>query len=269
MSVLLSDLLDDVLFPTSTSTCIYIICSVVGTPVPGVDSEHLQPPKQLVSIISHWLESKPQFLYAVTPIDKTDLLSFHGASKTTHPAAPAVSPLAGLIQWCVLAPCHHAKSTSEDTSTGTVENNSTQRKTLTTAASPSSTGTDTIASSVENGKERDKSNKQAGHEEMSFQTLVSKLHANLLSAILSDSQLFLHDTFTSDHVAVTVAALLGLSNHIGTLTQLRRRGRTGSSAEENREQDGEKSEELEESVERLAQFLQISLSTGLLALSAG
>lgn len=94
-----------------------------------------------------------------------------------------------------------------------------------------------------------------------FQTLIAKLHANLLSVILSDSQSFPRETLTSDHVAVTVAALLGLSNY--KPTQLKKRGK----GEEREDRDENKG--LDESVERLAQFLQISLSTGLLALSSG
>lgn len=247
--------------------------SVVGTPAPAVNSEHLQPSKQLVSIISKWLENKPQFLYAASPIEKTDLLSFHGANKSTHQAAPAVSPLAGLMQWCVLAPCHHTKPPSEreDNATGTAEKTSTQYQTLNTVAYPSSTG-EKNASLMESSREEEGGNEQGGKvddKEMNFQMLVAKLHANLLSVILSDSQLFPHGTLTSDHVAVTVAALLGLSKHT-TLAQRKKRGKMmASAAEETGDRDREKSKDLEESVERLAQFLQISLSTGLLALSAG
>ena len=101
--------------------------------------------------------------------------------------------------------------------------------------------------------------------------LISKLHANILSVILSDSQSFPRDTLTSDHIAVTVAALLGLSRH--QPAQLKRRGKGGVAAaaatEERNQGEGENHQELEESVERLAQFLQISLSTGLLVLSSG
>ena len=60
-------------------------------------------------------------------------------------------------------------------------------------------------------KGKDESLKQK--EEESLQTLIAELHANLLSVILSDSQSFPRETLIGDHVAVTVAALLGLSNY--------------------------------------------------------
>jgi hypothetical protein len=226
---------------------------IVGTPVPGVDPTHLQPPKQLLVIISNWIEKAPLFLYTARLIDKkTDLPSFHSAGKSAR-QSPA-SPLAGLIQWCVLAPCDHTRHDREDQTEGSLKDFKLHEgsKSVVPACTPTEKRKQTTM------KETMQSTKLED-EVVNFQTLIAKLHANLLSVILSDSQSFPHETLTSDHVAMTVAALLGLSNHHPT--QLKRRGKAGEEKTQERNQD------LDESVERLAQFLQISLSTGLLALS--
>ena len=229
---------------------------VVGTPAPGVDPAHLQPPKQLLVIISNWIDKMPQFLYAARLIDKkTDLPLLHSASKSSRQSP--VSPLAGLMQWCVLAPCDsRTKDIASDLSEGALKDSKLHEasKSVVAASTPTEQKQSTVKESVQSTMQED--------ETVNFKTLIAKLHANLLSVILSDSQSFPHETLTSDHVAMTVAALLGLSNHHPT--QLKRRGKAG---EEERAQ--ERNHDLDESVERLAQFLQISLSTGLLALSTG
>ena len=241
---------------------------VVGTPPPGVDSARLQPPMQLLSIISNWLEKTPQFLYAPRLIDKkTDLPSFHNASKALR--CPA-SPLAGLMQWCILAPCDHTQRDSETFLRPAKDPKSTEASD--TVATTTPIAEDTVKqTAVKDEKESVQSAKVEGKEEaLDFQTLMVKLHANLLSVILSDSQSFLHGTLTSDHVAVIVAALLGLSKH--QPMQLKKRGKAEWKKQVGKGEDGgdeSKSEDLDESVERLAQFLQISLSTGLLQLSSG
>lgn len=243
---------------------------LVGTPVPGVDPTHLQPPKILLVIISNWIEKIPRFLYAAHLIEKTDLISFHGAASTSKVAAAAptngetsVSPLAGLMRWCTLAPCHHKQDATPKGSHNVKE-----------------TKFELQSHSIKDQTHSNGSTSNAGGKETSvkpedFQTLIAKLHANLLSVILSDSQSFPRETLVGDHVAVTVAALLGLSNY--QPTQLKKRGKltttsaatTTTVAETEYGESGEKNQLLDESVERLAQFLQISLSTGLLVLSPG
>lgn len=202
-------------------------------------------------------------------MEKTDFITFHGTSKALaaqSAAGTTESPLAGLMRWCILAPCyHHPDQPPEEL----------QKKSLVDdkvgAKNPESIPTVGCSSGrdplVKGGKESE--GKKSGED---FQTLISKLHANLLSVILSDSQSFLRDTLTSDHIAVTVAALLGLSHH--QPAQLKKRGKAAAAAAAAAEErgqggEGENHQELEESVERLAQFLQISLSTGLLVLSSG
>lgn len=196
----------------------------------------------------------PQFLYAARLIDKkTDLPSFHSASKSPRPS-PA-SPLAGLMQWCVLEPCDsHTKDTTGDQSEGAQKDSKLHEASKSVVSVSTPTEEQKQSTTNESTKQEDKT--------VDFKTLIARLHANLLSVILSDSQSFPHETLTSDHVAMTVAALLGLSNHHPT--QLKRRGKAGEE-----EKPQERNQDLDESVERLAQFLQISLSTGLLALSTG
>lgn len=256
----------------------------VGTPVPGVDPASLSPPKRLVSILSNWVEMNPQFLYPPRLLDKTDLIVFHGPSKVTASSQPpssmsiplSQSPLPGLISWCVLAPCYH--HTSGPTTSEKIYHKSLLKKTVPeseisngTSSSTITTERDRLVKEEEKKKERNDESKVDDETIIDYRTLVAKLHANLLSVVLSDAQSFPRDTLTSDHIAVTVAALLGLSHH-QPAQLLKKRGGKGAaaSATEEKRQEGDKIDDgLEESVERLAQFLQIGLSTGLLVLSSG
>jgi hypothetical protein len=246
---------------------------IIGTPVPGVDPARLCPPRQLLSILSHWVEKTPQFLFAPRLMEKTDFIAFHSPSKASTAAQSVTttgtseSPLAGLMRWCILAPCHRPEQGTEELQNKFLVHKKVEpfsektKEGLSSATTP--TGKDSLAHAGKEGEGREK------NAEEDFQTLISKLHANILSVILSDSQSFPRDTLTSDHIAVTVAALLGLSRH--QPAQLKRRGKGGVAAaatEERNQGEGENHQELEESVERLAQFLQISLSTGLLVLSS-
>ena len=233
-----------------------------------MDSAHLQPPEKLLGIVSNWIENTPRFLYVARLLDKTDLLPFHAASKAPQPP-PASSPLAGLMQWCVLAPCHHLKHSpgglNQVSTMRAAENGSKLLSEVPKSVVPSPT-----KESVGDAKEDERNgSKGLGDRVLNIQSLIAKLHANLLSVILSDSQLFPHDTLTSDHVAMTVAALLRLSNHQPLVAQIKKKAGKAVPPEENDRGEDEENPELNESVERLAQFLQISLSTGLLALSAG
>ena len=250
------------------SDCIIMCVFSVGTPVPGVDTENLCPPDKLLSILSHWVEKDPQFLYASRLLETTDLISFHGSS-AAHSSYSSTGdfPLAGLMRWCVLAPCYHPPDHSKPHQNSLRE---TPVELLLEKPSENLAGKYNISGKVFDNKDI-KSDSEGKEEAVDFRTQMAKLHANLLSVVLSDSQSFAHDTLTSDHIAVTVAALLGLSRH--QPAHLKRRGKTTAIAaapvEERAQGDVEKHRELEESVERLAQFLQISLSTGLLNLSPG
>ena len=102
--------------------------------------------------------------------------------------------------------------------------------------------------------------------ERTLETLVSELHANLLSVILSHPTSFRQHSLTSDNLAVVVAALLSFRQHLwagGTKGACTSEGGGGVACD-----DGGGGG-MRESVERLAQFLQISLSNGMLVLSPG
>ena len=94
--------------------------------------------------------------------------------------------------------------------------------------------------------------------EEKFASLVAKLHANILSVILSHSQSFGYRSLVSDDIAVIMATLLAFSQKISQ-GQSRDSGTGG----------GGVASMMNESVERLAQFLQITLSCGLLSLNSG
>ena len=89
---------------------------------------------------------------------------------------------------------------------------------------------------------------------LDFDSLTANLHANLLAVILSHSKSIRHGALTGDSIAVVVATLLKYSQLVKDFG----------------ESDGETiSGKVDEAIERLAQFLQISLSTGLLPLNGG
>ena len=155
---------------------------------------------------------------------KPELLSIHG--QRTKPSPPT-SLLAGLIQWCVLGPLVPRELESHIHS-----------KTRKDEKSDSG------------GRPSPLTQQQKGME-IEFDGLVAKLHAELLSVVLSHSKSFRPRSLTGDSVAVIVAALLGFDQQL-------RSGEGGAGGSR-----------MNEAVERLAQFLQISLSTGILALNPG
>ena len=95
--------------------------------------------------------------------------------------------------------------------------------------------------------------------EEKFASLVAKLHANILSVILSHSQSFGYRSLVSDDIAVIMATLLAFSQKISQ----------GQSRDSGTGGGGGVASMMNESVERLAQFLQITLSCGLLSLNSG
>lgn len=200
---------------------------LVGTPVAGIDLTHLQPPVGLLRIISHWVEVAPEFLYAARLIDKkVDFPTFHSSSKSPRSKSPSF-PLAGLMQWCILAPCDHMKQGSEGT------------------------GKESKATNCTPGVTKGDGGAMAGEKESDFQSLVAQLHASLLSVILSSSQSFQHGSLTSDHIAVIVAALLGFSKHQPQQLKRRRVGKevemeVEGEEEEGKEEEGREGDEVKE-----------------------
>ncbi len=185
-----------------------------------MDPAHLNPPTKLLEILTHWLETSPEFLFPPQLLSKPlEQLSIH-----TQRPKPLPSPtlLAGLIQWCVLAPLAPRHQLPRGT---TADHNGT----ITDAQIKGGTGE---------------------HQNcIDFESLMAKLHADLLSVVLSHSKSFHVHSLTSDNVAMIVAALLGFNRQL--------RGRESGGGRMN------------EAVERLSQFLQICLSTGILVLKPG
>ena len=242
----------------------------MGPPVAGTNLSNLQPPVRLLRLIAHWVEVAPDFLYAARLIDrKLDIPSFHPANKGSRSPPPS-APLAGLMQWCILAPCSHSTVAPEDTV------NSVKAVDMDTSEDAVLTHKHTEKKG-QNGEGGGGGGGGGGGEgeggESDMATLVAHLHASLLSVILSNSKSFQRGSLTSDHIAVVVAALLGFSCHqpqqLVKKKRERKTGREGRREEVEGEEDSEGREGLKESVERLAQFLQISLSAGLLDLSPG
>lgn len=191
----------------------------------------------MLEIVSHWVETFPEFLFPSKLSDKwSDLPLLRTKKLTPH----SKSPLPGLIQWCILAPL----IPREQVSGGNPRHS---QKGL----------TETVVRTTASCSKISPSGIDDSQREEKFASLVAKLHANILSVILSHSQSFGYRSLVSDDIAVIMATLLAFSQKISQ-GQSRDSGTGGGVASM-----------MNESVERLAQFLQITLSCGLLSLNSG
>ena len=191
----------------------------------------------MLEIVSHWVETLPEFLFPSKLSEKWSELPM---LRSKQPTLHSKSPLPGLMQWCVLAPLVPKEQVLCCGSTKD------SQKLLVTSNSDMAPGFN-------------RSSEISSQREDKFGSLMAKLHANILSVILSHSQSFGYRSLSSDDIAVVIATLLAFSQQ---LSQSRSRGGgTGNG--------GDVLCGMTESVERLAQFLQIMLSCGILALNAG
>ena len=115
-------------------------------------------------------------------------------------------------------------------------------------------------------------------EEDGFRPLLACLHAELLSALLSQGQgsagpsgSVLIDGLVSDDVAVLVASLIAYSQKLGVtgVGTSQKLGVSGVGTSQKVSVAGGGATMMEESVERFAQFLQISMSAQVLQLKPG
>ena len=196
----------------------------------------------MLEIVSHWVETFPEFLFPSKLSDKwSDLPLLRTKKLTPH----SKSPLPGLIQWCILAPLIPREQVVSGGNPRHSQKGLTETVVRTTASCSK-----TPPSGIDDSQREEK-----------FASLVAKLHANILSVILSHSQSFGYRSLVSDNIAVIMATLLAFSQKISQ-GQSRDSGTGGGGG-------GGVASMMNESVERLAQFLQITLSCGLLSLNSG
>lgn len=224
-----------------------MLCYAVGKRLPEVDPSQLHPPIKVLEIILHWVESKPELFCHSRHQDfdpsKLPLLSHSHSQSGPSPQASMYSPITGIIQWCVLAPMVNDKKLYSGTKTKPADS-------IKTGTGLNSHFSDTIGTS---------NSTKSIHTEDGFQSLLARLHAELLSALLCHSQATpthgrpgdLIDGLSSDDVAVLVASLIAYSQKVGVAG------------------GGARCTEMEEGVERFAQFLQISMSSKVLQLKSG
>ncbi len=202
----------------------------------------------MLQILSHWVDSSPEFFYSLHHKDlilsKLPLLHPHSMRSDSHAMR---SPITGIIQWCILAPMV----------------NDTELYSKFDITTTTKTGTNTTAS------------------DCNFQQLLAQLHADVLSVLLSLSQLQAFSrsssssstgpqTLNSDDVAMIVAALIAYNQKQDGVGECNKRVVTdGSGGAVAAAVAKEKERKMEESVERFAQFLQISLSEKVLELKQG
>lgn len=242
----------------------------------------LSPPIKVLQIISHWVFTFPDLLSPKPLLDKdifqlpiihSQASDFHSGFGTGQPdpnPSAAKTLLPGIIQWCVLAPL--SPPTAVSASNGILKNpgalkeglfkhSENREDTLRAIQGLSLTGTDEKA-----GRGTSKSKIDADSEtrprdgKEDVHTILASLHADILSNILSLPKP-LTCQLSGDDIAVVVAALL---SYYSQRTQekeasAKQRGGEGCSL----------SGKMDDCVERLAQILQICLSSGLVDLRPG
>ena len=222
--------------------CFEISFDTVGTDVPpGVDPTQLHPPIKLLHIVSQWLESSPSYLYTTSPLGRniTELPLMHSHDLTTTVQASSHisrSPLAGIIQWCILAPLSSKLEPQNDIEAR--RNSELQNKSG-------------VEVTVETNNVKVSVHEQVKNDDPD--SLFAALHASLLSVVISRSSATQGScvALSRDDVAVIVAALLGIEQHTQSMWRKFVKSR------------------MDECVERLAQFMQIGLSNGMVNLSPG
>ena len=232
----------------------------------------------MLQVVLQWVESNPDLFCSPQHPDLLNLPLLHSEAKAISPTAgPLRSAIAGMIQWCILAPMvnqTHLYGAGESSSAKT---NSAPTEATKSAAKTAKTGSNSTVS--------DSSNSVL--VEGDFHSLMARLHAEVLSSLLSVSHT--HSltaqsrsgssvplsSLSSDDVTMVVAALLGFSRRADTMGGGAVRKGEGLKCERRKMEDlmvvegGSGDGEMEESVERFAQFLQISMSTKTLQLKPG
>ena len=237
---------------------IYFLAFAVGNQHPGVDPLNLQPPLSTLHIISEWVESSPEFLYSTSKHSETIRSKYpllHSQS-SKEPHSPSLQlPITGIIQWCILAPlvkCSAANSRDTARNGGQETHSNFQKE------------SNTINSRL-----------MLKDDDLLYQEKLARLHAEVLSALLSVSHASSSpesfSPLSSDDVAILVATLLAFSQKQGVAAETKRA--KGSKVVVKQEAKdgmfGACSSMVEQCVERFAQFLQISLSTEVLQLKPG
>ncbi len=192
-----------------------------------MDSSQPNPRIRILQIVYHWLSTYPTYslrlLFSARRFPNfSNSINFD--SKFPKPVLQCLLP--GLMQWCVLAPlCPNYSTIAKKTESKSNYSKDSRDEPMDT-------------SSLKSLDDKD------------IQMILTSLHADLLSSILSLSKPVTCQ-MSGKEMAVLIANLLGYYS--------------------NRKQRGEEemAEKMEECVERLAQLLQISLSSGLLNLRPG
>ena len=230
----------------------------------------------MVNIVSEWVESSPDFLYA-TPHHRdtihTKFPLLHSHSKETHVHILQL-PITGIIQWCVLAPL--VESTMANKGNEIEEGKSGPRY----HSGPKLTDSKITSSKIPGVKEtgsKEASSEENTTKESDNQGRLARLHAEVLSALLSvghTSSSPHPSLLTSDDVAIIVATLLAFSQkqevEKKTTKAVKHEVRWEVKQEVKKEVgDCGGDASMEQCVERFSQFLQISLSTKVLQLKPG
>jgi len=271
----------------SSQVALFLFLPPVSAHHPGLDPNNLQPPPTTLDVISGWVESSPEFLYCSSKLSesvRSKLPLLHSPSTGTDSHSVSLSlPITGIMQWCILAPLARASSPGKPTET---EGNTVAKRDpdfhLDYHTSLSSSSSDMGTS-----KQRSLTSVDRVYQEK-----LAKLHAEVLSALLSvghtSTSPITFSSLSSDDVAILVATLLAFNQKQGheedskkdtkmavaVATGGRASGKMGSVKLERKESGvfggtAASGGSLEQSVERFAQFLQISLSTEVLQLKPG
>lgn len=216
--------------------------------------DHLHPPLKMLQIVSHWVETYPMFLFPAPLLDqhivpKLPLLNSSNSNYQILDFCSSRLPLVGLIQWCVISPLTMGLNLYGQ-----------QKSRKGDPKSPSLKSPGIITDPFNYHPEEPNKSSQP----KDFTTLMADLHANLLSLLLSGlyqppiQLMGKHgQLLTGNDVSDVVSALVGFKEKLS------------SSSEQSKAVLSSLGSWMDESVERLAQFLQSLLSTGLLSMKQG
>lgn len=231
-------------------------CHTVGEEPPEVSGDNLHPPLKMLQIVSHWVESCPSYLFPGQLLDqhnttKLPLINSNSSYQSLD-FYSSRSPLVGLIQWCIITPLTAALNLYGQKSHKDELLQSPRLKSPDFAFDPFNNSTNNRTDQM--AAKTVKSTRDVG-------SMVANLHAKLLSLILSGPLPQLtggkHSHLISgDDMRTVVSTLLSYKQKL-------------LSVELSRTVMSSLVSWTEESVERLAQFLQILLSTSLLSMKHG
>ena len=181
---------------TQVFTTLYPIYRGRDASLPGIPTTEPHPPIKLVQLISHWVETSPEYLHQQQAIEGLSNLPLMYPQTVQSSIPSSKSPLAGLVQWCVVAPLTSLNNAYHQTD---------------------------VSDRVPNGSD------QSGQGlnppmDTSFDRLMAGLHVKLLSIVLSHAKALTNWAFTTGDLCIIVSAVVGYGRQVANDQQQQQPG---------------------------------------------